>query len=423
MARLGAFCFPGTGHINPMTALARALEERGHHVVIFGIADVESRVRAAGIEFCEIGQEDYPLGTLRKLDDRLAELKGLAVFRFTVERVKNTALMILRDGPDAARKAKVTALLVDEAEMAGTVADRLGIPFVSVALIPPFIRDNRVPPFCFSWDGKQDALSRFRNECGIRMLSSFARPIYRAVNRQREAWGLPLLKRTTDALSTVAQITQLPRALEFENCPQPSLLHYTGPFVNAAQRPVVGFPWERLDGRPLVYASLGTLQNGSQDIFHSIAHGCADLPVQLVLSLGGGLDPALFTGVPGDPIVVGFAPQLELIKRAAVVITHAGINTALESLMEGVPMVAIPIGNDQPGVAARVRARGAGIVLSRRSISPGTVANAVRQVLQDGQYKNAALRIQAGMREIDGPGLAASIIERKLALEPTAIVV
>ena len=65
MARLGAFCFPGTGHINPMTALARALERRGHRVVIFGIADTEARVRAAGVEFCVIGEQDYPLGTLR----------------------------------------------------------------------------------------------------------------------------------------------------------------------------------------------------------------------------------------------------------------------------------------------------------------------------------------------------------------------
>jgi len=51
MARLGVFCFPGTGHINPITALARALEARGHYVVVFGIADVEARVRASGIDF------------------------------------------------------------------------------------------------------------------------------------------------------------------------------------------------------------------------------------------------------------------------------------------------------------------------------------------------------------------------------------
>src|SRR5579859_4389496 len=122
MARIGAFCFPGTGHINPMTALARRLRERGHEFVIFGIADSESRVKAARTEFCLIGQQDYPPGTLQKLDQRLGELKGLATFRFTVERVKNTALMVLRDGPEAVRRAQVEALLVDEADMGGNVA-------------------------------------------------------------------------------------------------------------------------------------------------------------------------------------------------------------------------------------------------------------------------------------------------------------
>jgi zeaxanthin glucosyltransferase len=91
MARIGAFCFPGTGNINPMTALARRLRERGHEFVIFGIADTEARIRASGTEFHLIGETDYPPGTLQKLDQRLGELKGLATFRFTVERVKNTA--------------------------------------------------------------------------------------------------------------------------------------------------------------------------------------------------------------------------------------------------------------------------------------------------------------------------------------------
>src|SRR6516164_2559793 len=119
MARLGAFCFPGTGHINPITALAGRLRQRGHEVVIFGIADTEVRIRVTGTEFHLIGESDYPLGTLEKLDQRLGELKGLATFRFTVERVRNTARMILRDGPGAVLGEKVEALLVDEADMGG----------------------------------------------------------------------------------------------------------------------------------------------------------------------------------------------------------------------------------------------------------------------------------------------------------------
>jgi UDP:flavonoid glycosyltransferase YjiC (YdhE family) len=139
MAVLGVFCFPGTGHINPVTALSRRLEKRGHRVIVFGIADAEARVCAAGVEFRQVGVEDYPLGTLTELDRKLSTLKGLNSFRFTVERVKNHARMVLRDGPAAVKAAGVEAMLVDEADMAGSVAEALGLPFVSIACFPPLL--------------------------------------------------------------------------------------------------------------------------------------------------------------------------------------------------------------------------------------------------------------------------------------------
>jgi zeaxanthin glucosyltransferase len=420
MARLGAFCFPGTGHINPMAALAGSLRERGHEVVIFGIADTEARIRAAGVEFHLIGKEDYPPGTLQKLDQRLGELKGLATFRFTVDRVKNTARMILRDGPEAVRHEKVDALLVDEADMGGNVAEHLGLPFVSIAFFPPLIQDDRVPPFCFGWNAGLDPISRLRNRLGMRLLSKVAAPIFSLVNKRRKAWGLKPLLRSTDALSPLAQIAQLPKALEFDVNGLPNVLHYAGLFVDARQRATVAFPWEQLDGRPLIYASLGTLQNGSEEIFRVIADACAGEHAQLVISLGGGLDPERLGLLHGDPIVVRYAPQLEIVKRASVVITHAGLNTVLESLAEGVPLLAMPLGNDQPGVAARVAARGAGIVVSRRRLTAEKLRKAMRRVLGDRSYREAAQRVKAEMSKVDGLEVAADVIERSLGLRSAA---
>ena len=419
MARFGAFCFPGTGHINPMTALARALQRRGHEVVIFGIADTEARVRAAGVEFHQIGAKDYPPGTLRKLDERLGELKGLATFRFTVQRVKDTARMILRDGPEAVHKANVDALLVDEADMGGNVAEYLGLPFVSIAMFPPLVEDDRIPPFCFGWPAGQDRLSRFRNRLGFKLLSRVAAPIFKVVNDQRRAWGMKPLRRSTDALSPLAQIAQLPEALEFDVPDKSAILHYTGPFVDAEQRPQVEFPWERLDGRRLVYASLGTLQNGSEATFRTIAEACSGLDVQLIISLGGGLDPERLSALQGDPVVVRFAPQLEILKRAAVVITHAGLNTVLESLNEGVPLVALPLGNDQPGVAARVAACGAGLVVSRQKLNANKLRVAIQRVLEDAKYRTAALKLKAAICEVNGLERAADVIESALLIFET----
>ena len=416
MTRIGAFCFPGTGHINPMTALARRLRERGHEFVIFGIADTEARIRASGTEFHLIGETDYPPGTLQKLDQRLGELKGLATFRFTVERVKNTARMVLRDGPEAVRREKVEVLLVDEADMGGNVAEHLNLPFVSIAFFPPLVQDSRIPPFCFGWRAGQGLLSRVRNLLGMQLLSRVASPIFALVNRQRREWGLKPLKRSTDALSSLAQIAQLPEALEFEIGERPALLHYTGPFVDAQLRPAVDFPWERLDGRALVYASLGTLQNGSEEIFRTIAAACAGLDAQLVISLGGGLAPERLGALPGNPMVVRYAPQLEILKRAAAVITHAGLNTVLESLAEGVPLVCLPLGNDQPGVAARVAAKGAGVVVPRSRLKPQRLRSAVREVLEEEKYRLAAREIQRAMQRVDGLSRAADVIEDALKI-------
>lgn len=402
-----------------MAALAHALEARGHEVVIFGIADTEARVRAAGIKFHRIGAEEYPPGSLRKLDERMAQLKGLAALRFTLERVRDSARMVLRDGPRAVRAAGVDALLVDEADFAGNVADYLGLPWISIALLPPLVPDDRFPPFWFGWAPGNDPLRRLRNRLAIGLLLRMASPIFREINQQRKAWGLKPQMRPEDGLSPLMQITQLPAALEFQmRGERPAGLYYTGPFVCARQRPAVEFPWERLDGRPLIYASLGTFQNGSETIFRTIADACAGLDAQLLISLGGGLDPAKLGNLAGAPLVVSFAPQLEILKRSALVITHGGVNTVLESLSAGVPVVAVPLGNDQPGVAARLKARGAGVVVSRHRLNPARLRQAVTLVLRERRYREAAEDLQRAIREMDGASRAADLIEQVLKLHP-----
>jgi MGT family glycosyltransferase len=407
-----------------MTALAHRLQKRGHSVVLFGIADTEARVRATGIDFCLIGEKDFPPGTLQKLDEHLSELHGLPSFRFTLERILNTARMVLRDGPEAARREKVEAFLIDEADFGGNIADYLGLPFVSIALIPPMVWDNRIPPYCFGWPAGQGLPSRLRNELAIRFLARVASPIFNLVNQQRTTWGLKPHAHWEEALSTLAQVAQLPAALEFD-IPMRDRhphLHYTGPFVDAQQRPKIEFDWNRLDGRPLVYASLGTLQNGTEEIFRVIAAACAELPVQLVISLGGGIDQARLGPLRGDPFVVKYAPQLDLIKRSAVVITHAGMNTVLESLAEGVPLVCIPVGNDQPGVAARVKSRGVGVVVPPRGLTVKRLLAAMSVVLEDASYRTAARKLQASIQQTDGLALAADIVEDALKIRQAPLV-
>jgi UDP:flavonoid glycosyltransferase YjiC (YdhE family) len=403
-----------------MTALAQQLQQRGHTVIFFGIADTEARVRAAGVQFHQIGAQDYPPGALRELDHKLSELKGLSSFRFTVARIKNHALMVMRDGPDALRAAGVEAVLVDESEMVGSVPEYLGLPFITVACIPPLLRDSTIPPFVFGWGYDPGPFGRLRNRMGASLLVRIAQPIFRSINAQRVRWGLPPLQRYLIGLSHLLRIAQMPAALEFPVTDQPAWMHYTGPFVDARAREPVAFPWERLNGKPMVYASMGTLQNGSERVFRTIAEACAGLDVQLVLSMGGRGEPSDLGDLRGDPIIVRYAPQLELLQRAAVVVTHAGLNTTLEALAEGVPLVAIPMGNDQPGVAARIAHRQVGVVVPLKKLNVRRLRAAIDGVLRNDSYRAAAQRMQAAIREANGLERAADLIEQALGIGPAA---
>jgi zeaxanthin glucosyltransferase len=115
--------------------------------------------------------------------------------------------------------------------------------------------------------------------------------------------------------------------------------------------------------------------------------------------------------MPGDPIVVQYAPQLELIQKATLVITHAGLNTTLESLANGVPMVAIPVTNDQPGVAARIEWHGVGMRIPISKLSVAKLNRAVREVMDNPDYRSRAKKLQTDIAADDGLETAANIVE------------
>jgi MGT family glycosyltransferase len=156
---------------------------------------------------------------------------------------------------------------------------------------------------------------------------------------------------------------------------------------------------------------MGTLQNGVLRTFRVIAEACAGLDLQLVISLGGGQDSALLGDLPGDPVVVGYAPQLELIRRAALTISHGGLNTALESLAQGVPMVVLPVTYDQPGVGARVEWSGVGLSIPVGRLTVDRLRDAVRTVLGDPAYRVRAGRLRSEIEAADGLNRAADLIE------------
>jgi zeaxanthin glucosyltransferase len=193
----------------------------------------------------------------------------------------------------------------------------------------------------------------------------------------------------------------------------PDHFHYAGPFHDNEGREPVAFPWVKLNGKPLVYASLGTLVNGLDHAYKAILEATNELPeVQLVLSVGQFVNPEELQPIPPNAIIVRTAPQLELLKRAALCITHAGLNTTLEALAQGVPMVALPISYDQPGVAARIQYHGVGESLEIETLTGEQVLDAIEKVMQNPRYGERARYFQKVIGETRGLDVAADRIEQ-----------
>lgn len=213
---------------------------------------------------------------------------------------------------------------------------------------------------------------------------------------------------------SLVQVSQQPPFFDFPRKKLPDHFHYTGPWVDdAVAEDDRGFPWEKLDGRPIIYASMGTLQNRLHWVFRAIAEACAGMEAQLVLALGN-KSAELPGDWPGHPLVAGYAPQRALLKRAALVITHAGLNTTLEALREGLPMVALPVTNDQPGVAARLRHLGAGEFVPVKKVTVELLRQTIEKVWSDPAYRIRAKQLAEGIRQSGGAAQAAELIERAL---------
>jgi len=400
-----------------MSCLGRTLLARGHRVTHFQPRDSEAAVLASGLEYFPIAEKECPPGTMARIFAEQGERQGLAAMRSVIDWFIQEAQAVAKEAPAAIQSAGIDLLLVDQTTpTAATIAEHLGLPLVLVSNAIVLNREPAIPPFYTPWPYSTHPLAQLRNRLAYSAVNRIAKPYVDALNNQRAECGLAHIPLSSNGHFTyaTAHISQQPACFDFPRVALPANFHYTGPFHDARVRPPVPFPWDRLTGRPLIYASMGTLQNRLAHVFRTIAESCDGLNCDLVISLGGGAATEQIGALPGNPIVVPFAPQLDLLARAALTITHAGLNTALETLAHGVPAVAIPVGNDQPGVAARLKWCGAGEFVPLRRLTPSRLRKLVQRVLTDPAYRTRARELQRQIQTAGGVTRAADIVEQAI---------
>jgi MGT family glycosyltransferase len=396
--------------MNLFVTLGKALVDRSHHVIFFGIPEIADKMQASGLEHRHLEPESAPSGSLASLIRSMADAQGLQSFQIQQRFDCLRSMGILEQGPRLIKEAKLDALVIDQAEACGgSVAEVSGLPWVTVCSALCLNAEPRVPPFFTSWSYAESRAAIVRNQIAYTVAGLATRPAQNLINGYRRKMGLPLFKRLDDTFSPFAQICQQNREFDFPRQQLPECFHYAGPIRSPAGS--CEFPWERLDGRPLIYASIGTLFNQHRYIYRVIAEACAGIEAQLVLSLGGGAEASEYAELSGSPLVVKFAPQRELLKHAALTITHAGLNSTLESLSEGVPLVAIPITSEQPAVAARIRWTGTGDFVNLRRLTAERLRRTIERVMKAPAYRQAAQQMKTALLQTRGSARAVEIIE------------
>jgi zeaxanthin glucosyltransferase len=408
MTHFGVIC-PTGSHLTTHFVLSYELQRRGHSITFLNILDARKKILAANFEFRAIGEAARPLGSDAEILAQRGKLSGIASLKHSLQTAEQDMRVILQDAPTIIQSEGIEALLVDQCSpVGGTVADFLQVPFISLCAALPLNRDMSIPPMFTTWRYSSHWGAKLRNKVGYALATVLTQPIRKLTAAYRHQWKL---RPQNDNYSQLVQLSQQPAEFEFPRTNLPRYFHFTGPYHSSSGRGSVPFPWEELTGKPLVCASMGTIQNQIFLVFETIAAACVGLDVQLVISLGGGIPLAAMSALPGAPLVVRYAPQLEVLKRAALTITHAGLNTVLESLTNGVPMVAIPIANDQPGTAARIVWAGVGEMISISDLTVARLRSLIHKVLTQESYKVQALRLQAAIQNSGGVHQAADIIE------------
>lgn len=408
MAHFAIFAPPLRGHYKPLSHLAAELVARGHKATFIHQADAARLVEAEGAGFEAVGDAPPPLDRWTLPMTRIRGLIGLGGMMDGMVRLTD---MLCREAPAVVKRIGADAIISDQLEAAGgLIAEHLGMPYVSVADTLPINREEGVPPPYVGWRFDPSERGLKRNRGGWKVTDLLMRGVGKGIERNAERLGLPKRRRLEDCLSPTLQLAQIVRGLDFPRRELPPGFYYTGPFRRGAPEPF-GLPGG--DDRPLVFCTLGTLQGSRVSIFRKVAEACARLDLRLLITQGGLGDVRRAGRLPGDPLVCDWVPQEAVLAESDMIVCHGGINTVLEPLAAGLPMVLMPLAFEQPAIAARVAHAGAGLVLSR-SASARELEEAIARLRETPDYRENARGVQREMAAAGGVGRAADLIEEKL---------
>lgn len=402
---------------NASLALVKQLERAGHRITYASPADLKERVTVQGIAYVQLDPyviqwEEPPMGwweklrTLRSRQQQAVDALGVQNFVQTMQELTPDLLLIHNEMHPHIMAAVTAQFPVALLCTFLSVWRRPNLPPIHTHIVPGEGWRGQWVGIQWTWlryswrkwkEFQRDRAQRAGLD-RISVLRCYARQIGHPFRARFgfTQWLVPYPHGPLPILCLNAL------EIDFPHNPHP-LMHYVGPMVCAdRQEPQVDqstyktleqlFENRRSSGtseRALIYCSCSTFVKSDQRRLKKIIEAVAECPEwDLVLGLGGQLNPELLGTLPPNVYAFSWAPQFQILKQADCAVVDAGSSAVRECIYAGVPMLIYSRGHDdQNGNQTRVVYHGLGIAGDRAQDSAAQIRNCMQTLLTDRSYQ------------------------------------
>ncbi|MDF2588439.1 MAG: glycosyltransferase, family [Anaerocolumna sp.] len=374
------------GHINPTLPLVKELITRGEEVIYISTDEYKDRIEDMGAIFISYGEE---FNSFLKEYRPTGNHPFFTLIEFLLRMLECTVPIILNkvDG------IKIDYIIHDSMFGGGKyVAKKLQLP--AICSCTTFATNTLpVPPFML--------------EPGFHPQLDY---IYEKLEQLKIQWSdstidINNLFFETEELNLVytSRLFQ-PEAEKFSET-----YKFVGPSIKEEEK-TYDFSFPNLENKKIIYISLGTINNNYLTFYKNCIKAFQETDYNVIMSVGNKINIDELGTIPDNFIVKNFVPQVAVLKKADAFISHGGLNSVSEALFHQVPVVAIPLMNDQPAVTKQLTSLGAGIGLKMDDITPNILQDSVNQLINLAEYKLACKQIGDSFMEAGGQKEAANCI-------------
>ncbi len=405
-----------SGSAPPQLAVTCGLVERGHEVRVLAHRAARERIERTGAEFVAFERTLPDIDLTRPETDPLRDWDARTKLGAGGRTLKNFLFAFVddmsRECVDLLARRPADVVVLDWMMVGGAVAaEAVGLPAVALLHCPyPFPLDG-VPPMFAGLKPKDGRLGAARDQILGRIATRIFNTGLPALNKTRAKHGLEPLSNWADQLLGVEAIYSMTAPeLDFSSRGAlPPTVHYVGPAFEPDTRQWIS-PWPETNADPLVVISFSTSYMNQRASVQRVLDAVAGLPVRALLTTGPALDSRELR-LPANARAVDFVPHRAVFPHAALVVTHAGWQTVNAALADGVPLVCVPAGRDQPDNAARVVVAGAGVRV-RPNASSRKIREAIAGALENSSLKRGAAEMAGALARSDGALAVPEGIER-----------